>query len=159
MGVSEIPASLTEPQIKSLPGDPDFLKAVIADRESRLGKAREIFKAQRSELAELAEAKKFRELMDQQADRIHRLIDDGYCDDDPKTDIVLVTKIRALVEELSLVRGERAVLRSHVDQVRLIWSGGSLTGTNPADSPPWKALLETIRKEASNVQAGDVPPF
>lgn len=156
--MSEIPASLTESQIRELPGEPSFLKAVIADRESRLGKAREIFKAQREELKLLAEMRQFRELMDSQADRINRLIDDGYCDDDPKTDIALTTKIRTLVGELQAVRGDAAVLKSHVDQVRLIWSAGSLTA-NPAESPAWKLLIETLRKEAEGVKSGESPPF
>lgn len=160
--MSEIPAALTDAQIRELPGDPVLLKNVIADREARLAKARDLFKKQRDELAELPSLRLFYEQVEAQAVRIEKLVSDGYTDDGPEKDLKITRIVRGLVEELQQERSRRAAFESMLDRTRLIWTANTGLGGPPHESESWKQMLAEICKEANREgrgAAGDVPPF
>lgn len=146
----EIPPSLTEQQIRSLTGEPDFLKAIIADREQRLAKARGIFVEQRKRLELLAELQQFQAMMEDQCRRIEKMIDDGFHEPQPD-DVKLVKTVQAVMDRCEIERGKRAKLQSIVDRVRLVWTAGTID-KNAAESVAWAAILDELRKEVSGEQ-------
>lgn len=154
----EIPAALTDAQIRDLPADAAFLKNVIADRERRLAKARQIYRDNEKKLALVDELQQFKDMIEEQGRRMQKMFDDGFCDPLPD-DIKLTRNVRACLEQYDIEKGKRAAIQSMLDRVRLMWSNG-LIGGPVHESEAWKTLLSEICEEADDARRQREPaPF